>query len=95
MAMSSEQFEKWLGDLSARIQEAREARLRAAVDEAVRQSVGQVAENGWAAKPLHEMTAEEWRAHTRGLWESHLPQARRPMTIKEWIAGRYEDDGEA
>jgi len=92
--MNAEQFEKWIDTQVAAVRELREARLCAVVDEAVREAVGRVMENGGAAKPLHEMTAEEWRAHTRGLWESRLPQARRPMTIKEWIAGRYEDDGE-
>ncbi|NUR02554.1 MAG: hypothetical protein HOY79_40280 [Streptomyces sp.] len=94
--MSAEEFEKWTAGLVAAVRERREARLRAVVDEAVKKAVGEVVENGGAAKPLHEMTSEEWRAHARGVWEAAgMPQARRPMTINEWIAGRYEDDGEA
>ncbi|WP_406458208.1 hypothetical protein OH768_28290 [Streptomyces sp. NBC_01622] len=49
-------------------------------------------ENGGAAKPLYEMTPEEWRAHNRGLWEARLPRVRRPMTIQEWISGQYENE---
>jgi hypothetical protein len=94
VAMSSEEFEKWMDAQVAGVQERREARLRAVVDEAVSRAVGEVMENGGAAKPLHEMTAEEWRAHTGGLWAGRMPQFR-PMTVNEWIAGRYEDDGEA
>ncbi|MET9083742.1 hypothetical protein ABZX77_17915 [Streptomyces sp. NPDC004237] len=42
-------------------------------------------------KPLHEMTAEEWREHTRETWVSRLPYARRPMTISDWV-GRHDGD---
>lgn len=43
-------------------------------------------------KPLHEMTAEEWRAHTQGSWEARMPKLRRPQTIGELIADGYGGD---
>ncbi|MEV7387192.1 hypothetical protein [Streptomyces sp. NPDC091215] len=82
----------------------REALLRRRIDEAVREalaspevaeSLQQAADMGASSKPLHEMTAEEWREHTRETWASRLPYARRPMTIADWVNGRAAGDGEA
>lgn len=53
-------------------------------------------------KPLHEMTTEELHAASAAAWGQHGSgmrspawQQRRPMTVGELVAGRYEDDGEA
>jgi hypothetical protein len=48
------------------------------------------------AKPLHEMDPEEWRAHAVQCGpQAFARQPRRPMTIGELVAGRYEGDSEA
>ncbi|TKA11748.1 hypothetical protein [Actinacidiphila oryziradicis] len=45
-------------------------------------------------KALHEMGPEEWRDYALQ-YGPHPRQRRRPMTVSELVAGRYEDDGEA
>jgi hypothetical protein len=54
------------------------------------------------AQPFHDMTPEEFRSVADQVWSqqgaamrSPAWQQRRPMTVSELIAGRYEDDGEA
>lgn len=97
---------------AARAAALSEARLKVAVDKAVREALArpEFAEavdglTGTAVtpptapvppdRPLHELTAEEWRTHAQETWAQRLPQIRRPMTVSELIADRYEDDGEA
>lgn len=43
-------------------------------------------------RPLHEMTLEEWRAHSRSYWDGRQAAPYRPMTIGELMAGRYDGD---
>lgn len=78
-----------------RVAAVSEARIKAAVDRAVRDALAQpeFAESldqlGPAAapvppvpgKPLHEMTAEEWDAHRRMYWQAAMPDHPRTLTI--------------
>ncbi|MFI2202663.1 hypothetical protein ACH47Z_18160 [Streptomyces sp. NPDC020192] len=43
-------------------------------------------------RPLHEMTLEELRAHSRVYWDGRQPAPYRPLTIGELTAGRYDGD---
>lgn len=89
-----------------------EARIRGAVDRAVREvlrapefgeTVTQLTGGTLSsdapeppAKPLHEMDPEEWRAHAARFGpQAFARQPRRPMSIGELVAGRYEGDSEA
>ncbi|MEW1777818.1 hypothetical protein [Streptomyces sp. NPDC086777] len=38
------------------------------------------------------MTTEEWEAHRLSYWGGKLTPLRRPMTIGELVAGRYDED---
>lgn len=102
---------------AAQLAEARETRLRAAVDKAVAealkglpQMLTELSETApdapplpvVPAKPLHDMTPEEFGTVADQVWSQqgaamHSPawQQRRPMTISELIARGYEDDGGA
>ncbi|MGW3127055.1 hypothetical protein [Streptomyces sp. NPDC001123] len=45
-----------------------------------------------SAKPLHTLTAEEWREEGKAYWESRQPAPFRPVTIGELTAGRSDAD---
>ncbi|MBW8796377.1 MAG: hypothetical protein JF597_23100 [Streptomyces sp.] len=44
------------------------------------------------AKPLHEMSPEEWDAHRRTYWEAAMPTRSRTLTISDLIGRRYDGD---
>ncbi|MFF7158121.1 hypothetical protein [Streptomyces sp. NPDC008139] len=55
-----------------------------------------------AERPLHELSNDEFHASSMAAWTeqgrrlaSPTWSPRRPMTVSELIAGRYEDDGTA